>query len=130
MTTNIPGSALYADNEGNVVVRRDLPAPTPAEGEILIEVLFSGSNPSDLRIVNYIGFRNFVLGYEFCGRVLETPGLNGSGFKVGDIVAGYTSHEDDQPLRWGTHQSYISSPDRQLAFLKSQQTCHFLMPLR
>ncbi|KAM5379032.1 hypothetical protein ACJA88_005592 [Fusarium oxysporum] len=98
MTTNIPGPALYADNEGNVVVRRDLPAPTPAEGEILIEVLFSGSNPSDLRIVNYIGFRNFVLGYEFCGRVLETPGLNGSGFKVGDIVAGYTSHEDDQPL--------------------------------
>ncbi|KAF5257882.1 hypothetical protein FOXYS1_11570 [Fusarium oxysporum] len=62
MTTNIPGPALYADNEGNVVVQRDLPAPTPAEGEILIEVLFSGSNPSDLRIVNYIGFRNFVLG--------------------------------------------------------------------
>ncbi|EWY92298.1 hypothetical protein FOYG_05876 [Fusarium oxysporum NRRL 32931] len=42
MTTNIPGPALYADNEGNVLVRRDLPAPTPAEGEILIEVLFSG----------------------------------------------------------------------------------------
>ncbi|EWZ52414.1 hypothetical protein FOZG_02186 [Fusarium oxysporum Fo47] len=74
MTTNVPGPALYADNEGNVVVRRDLPAPTPAEGEILIEVLFSGSNPSDLRIVNYLGFRNFVLGYDFCGRVLETPG--------------------------------------------------------
>ncbi|RKK72097.1 hypothetical protein BFJ69_g10360 [Fusarium oxysporum] len=82
MATNVPGPALYADNEGNVVVRRDLPAPTPAEGEILIEVLFSGSNPSDLRIVNYLGFRNFVLGYDFCGRVLETPGPNGSGFKT------------------------------------------------
>ncbi|KAF6530378.1 hypothetical protein HZS61_001690 [Fusarium oxysporum f. sp. conglutinans] len=110
MTTNVPGPALYADNEGNVVVRRDLPVPTPAEGEILIEVLFSGSNPSDLRIVNYLGFRNFVLGYDFCGRVLETPGPNGSGLKVGDIVAGYTSYEDDQPIRWGTHQSYISRP--------------------
>ncbi|KAG5747155.1 hypothetical protein H9Q70_010148 [Fusarium xylarioides] len=110
MTTKLPGPALYADNDGNVVVRRDLPPPTPVEGEILIEVLFSGSNPSDLRIVNYLGFRNFVLGYDFCGRVLESPGLNGSGFKAGDIVARYTSYEDDQPLRWGTHQSYISRP--------------------
>ncbi|KAF5599869.1 flavin-containing protein [Fusarium pseudoanthophilum] len=79
MTIKAPGPALFADNEGNVVVRRDLPVPTPVEGEILIEVLFSGSNPSDLRI-------------------------------AGDIVAGYTTYEDYQPVRWGTHQSYISRP--------------------
>ncbi|KAH7124595.1 putative alcohol dehydrogenase [Dactylonectria macrodidyma] len=110
MATNVTGPALYADNEGKVVIRRDLPAARPEEGEILIEVLFSGSNPSDLRIVNYLGYRNFVLGSDFCGRVLESPGLDGSGFKVDDIVAGYTSYDGDQPLRFGTHQSYISRP--------------------
>ncbi|KAH7175654.1 putative alcohol dehydrogenase [Dactylonectria macrodidyma] len=110
MATHVTGPAIYADSEGKVVIRRDLPAPEPLEGEILIEIFYSGSNPSDLRIVYYLGYRDIVLGLDFCGRVLESPGLDGSGFKAGDIVAGYSTSEDVLPVRFGTHQSYISRP--------------------
>lgn len=103
--------ALYADAEGKAVVRRDIPSPEPTNGELLIQVLFSGVNPADLRMVERLGCHNRVLGTDFCGRVLETPGPV-SRFQVGDVVAGYTSGSGDRPLRYGAHQSYISTPPK------------------
>ncbi|KIL88536.1 hypothetical protein FAVG1_07781 [Fusarium avenaceum] len=103
------GKGLYADEDGKVVVR-DFPIPQPPDGEILIQVLYSGVNPSDMRIIQFFNCRRRVLGNEFCGRVLESPGLADTSFKVGDIVAGYVDGKMNRPLRYGTHQPYISVP--------------------
>ncbi|KAM5347302.1 hypothetical protein ACJ41O_010307 [Fusarium nematophilum] len=104
-------TVLCVGAEGPPIIRRDMPTPQLTEGEVLIQVLFSGVNPSDLRMPERLGCRNRVLGIDFCGRVLETAGLLGhSGFEVGDVVAGYMSGNGNRPLRYGTHQSQVSIP--------------------
>ncbi|OGM49516.1 alcohol dehydrogenase [Aspergillus bombycis] len=102
--------ALYADETGELGVRRDIPIPRPSEGEMLIEVLFTGVNRSDITTVKLLGSRSRVLGNDFCGRVLDVSKLADTAFKPGDIVAGYTIANYDRPLRYGSHQSYISIP--------------------
>lgn len=100
---------IYIDDNGQVVVQ-DLPMPQPADGEVLIQVLYSSVNPTDIKSPKVFGLTRRVLGNEFCGRVLESPNLENLPFKVGDIVAGSTSGSNDRPIRHGTHQSYIASP--------------------
>ncbi|EXK38299.1 hypothetical protein FOMG_08708 [Fusarium oxysporum f. sp. melonis 26406] len=89
--TNIPtkSTSLYANKEGKVVIH-DLPFPNPQKGEILIKVLYSGVNLSDVRTIEFFGLRNYALGGEFCGEVLESSSLTSTPFKAGDIVAGAT----------------------------------------
>jgi NADPH:quinone reductase-like Zn-dependent oxidoreductase len=104
------GKAIYADHDGKVVIK-DFPIPQPPEGEILVQVLYSGVNPSDIRTLKFFNCRHHLLGNEFCGRVLESPILEDTSFlKAGDIVAGYVDGSKDRPLRYGTHQPYISVP--------------------
>ncbi|KAE8360942.1 chaperonin 10-like protein [Aspergillus caelatus] len=107
-------TALYANENGELGARRDLPVPRPSDGEILIEVLFSGVNRSDITSVKLLGSRSRVLGNDFCGRVLEVSDLVDTAFKPGDIVAGYTMANFDRPLRYGSHQSYISIPPKNI----------------
>ncbi|KAE8141798.1 chaperonin 10-like protein [Aspergillus pseudotamarii] len=107
-------TALYADENGKLCVRRDIPIPRPSDGEILIEVLSSGVNRSDITAVTLLGSRSRVLGNDFCGRVLEISGLVDTTFKPGDLVAGYTIANFDRPLRYGSHQSYISIPPKNI----------------
>ncbi|KOC07964.1 putative alcohol dehydrogenase, partial [Aspergillus flavus AF70] len=107
-------TALYADENGELCGRRDLPIPQPIEGEILIQVLFTGVNRSDITSVKLLGSRNRVLGNDFCGRVLDVSGLADTAFEPGDIVAGYTIANHDRPLRYGSHQSYISIPPKNI----------------
>jgi hypothetical protein len=45
ITTLTKGTALYADDEGKVIVR-DLPFPEPQDGDSLIKGLYSGVNLS------------------------------------------------------------------------------------
>ncbi|OLN89022.1 Zinc-type alcohol dehydrogenase-like protein C2E1P3.01-like protein 5 [Colletotrichum chlorophyti] len=104
------GAALYADKEGNVVVQRDRRLPTPRDGEILIETLFSGVNPADLKVVRYLGYREVFLGSDFCGRVLDSPGLADSSIRVGDIVAGVNIAPGPGSRDYGSHKPYISTP--------------------
>ncbi|KAF6804266.1 Zinc-type alcohol dehydrogenase-like protein C2E1P3.01-like protein 5 [Colletotrichum sojae] len=66
--------ALYADIEGNVVVQ-EFPLPKPRDDELLIQVLYSGVNPSDFETLKFFNCRNRVLGNEFCGKVLDSPAL-------------------------------------------------------
>ncbi|KAG9250990.1 chaperonin 10-like protein, partial [Emericellopsis atlantica] len=101
--------SLYADAEGKAVVTR-LSLPAPRDDEILVKVLYSGVNPSDFRTLKFFDCRRRVLGNEFCGKVLESPGLANSTFKAGDVVAGYTDGSNNRPERFGTHQEYISIP--------------------
>lgn len=100
--------AILADNDGQIVVDRNFPKPQPATGEILIEVLYSGVNPSDTKLLQLPTYRHKVLGNEFCGRIIEVSHLADTSFKIGDLVAGQTYDGDTRPTRVVTHQSYIS----------------------
>ncbi|KAK6218606.1 hypothetical protein QIS74_06486 [Colletotrichum tabaci] len=102
-------TAIYANEDGKVVIQ-DLPLPQARDDEILIEVLYSGVNPSDTRVLKFFDCRRRVLGGEFCGKVLDCPGLAGTEFKPDEIVAGYVDGSENRPTRYGSHQQYISIP--------------------
>ncbi|CEI63646.1 hypothetical protein FVEN_g6772 [Fusarium venenatum] len=110
MTTAPTKSTAIYSNEVGKVILHDLPAPQPEDDEILIRVLYSGANLSDVRTLELHGFKNYVLGNEFCGEVLETPSLAATSFKAGDIVAGLVTAGEGRPSRYGTHQEYIAIP--------------------
>ncbi|MBI5725951.1 MAG: alcohol dehydrogenase catalytic domain-containing protein [Planctomycetes bacterium] len=64
---------LAIEYNGNLVLRKDYPAPRPAEGEALIAVRKAGICRTDLEITRgYMNFRG-VLGHEFVGQVVEGP---------------------------------------------------------
>ncbi|KAF5694377.1 ToxD-like protein [Fusarium denticulatum] len=108
-TTPATSRALYADENGKLVIRH-VPFPEPQEGELLIKVLYSGVNPADTKIIDFFGVKNFVIGSEFCGEVLESKTLAAMSFEAGDIVAGVLSGGQNPPLRWGTHQEFMTIP--------------------
>ncbi|KAK1466220.1 hypothetical protein CCUS01_01068 [Colletotrichum cuscutae] len=103
-------AALFVGNAGQVTTRRDLPPVTARDDEILIDVLYSGVNPEDLKIVHFTNYRNSVPGTDFCGKVLDCPALVESGFKVGDIVAGQTVAQGEYSKEYGAHKPRISTP--------------------
>jgi L-iditol 2-dehydrogenase len=68
---------------------RDVPDPHPADGQVTVEVVFSGVCGSDIHIVHdAIALRlrpPVVMGHEFVGRIVEIgPGV--SGWNVGDRI--------------------------------------------
>jgi NADPH:quinone reductase-like Zn-dependent oxidoreductase len=109
MAPSVKNDALYVDEDGAIVIQ-DMRLPEVPDNEVLIRVTYSGVNPSDTRILMFFDPRRRVLGNEFTGEVLDSPGLAGTQFKVGDIVAGYTSGSADRPIRYGSHQEYLSVP--------------------
>ncbi|KAJ5479821.1 hypothetical protein N7530_005330 [Penicillium desertorum] len=114
MATKPTNISLYVDENFEYRVRRDIGAPKPGNGELLIETLFSGANPADVKHAKYLGIYPACLGYDFCGKVLQAPSC--SAFEGGEIVAGYTPTGLGRPLKYGTHQTYMICPDR-MAFL-------------
>ncbi|KAE8395721.1 hypothetical protein BDV23DRAFT_168487 [Aspergillus alliaceus] len=88
-------AALYADENGELC------------GELLIEVLFSGANHSDITMVQLLGCRSQVLGNDFYGQGSD---VTDTAFRPGDIVACYTIANSGRPIRYGSHQTYISIP--------------------
>jgi len=59
--------------DGERLILREQPIPTPAAGEALIKVRLAGICNTDLEIVRgYMGFRG-VLGHEFVGEVAAAP---------------------------------------------------------
>lgn len=86
-------TCLFVDNDCKTSVIRNFPLPAPGDDEYLIEVLYSGVNPADIKHAPGLGIRNVVMGYDFCGRVLRAPktppGETGHAkFAVGELVAG------------------------------------------
>ncbi|GAA4879753.1 alcohol dehydrogenase catalytic domain-containing protein [Saccharopolyspora cebuensis] len=83
---------------GSVV---DLPEPSPAEGELLVEAVALGVCGTDREVLaGRIGRpppdRNwYVLGHESLGRVVRAP--EGSGFAPGDLVTGIVRRPDPLP---------------------------------
>lgn len=109
-------TCLFVDNDCKTSVIRNFPLPTPGEDEYLIEVLYSGVNPADIKHAPGLGVRDVVMGYDFCGRVLDTPKSppNGAGhakFAVGELVAGMTPTGVGRPQKYGSHQEQLAAPE-------------------
>ena len=79
----------------------ELPDPTPADGELLVEGVALGICGTDIEIVNGEygwappGADRLVLGHESLGRVLSAP--DGSDFSPGDLVVGVVRRPDPVP---------------------------------
>ena len=80
-------------------LREDLPAPAPAEDEILVRVHASSANPVDNAIaagmLAGMAEHTFpvVLGRDFAG-VVEQAGAGAGGYAAGDEVFGFVPHAD------------------------------------
>ncbi|KAE8166893.1 chaperonin 10-like protein [Aspergillus tamarii] len=113
MSQTNANTGLFADENAIFRVRRDLEFPVPGDGELLIETQFSGVNPADVKHATHLGIYPAVLGYDFCGKVLQAPAQ--SSFRPGDTVAGYTPTGLNRPAGYGTHQRYLACPE-EMAF--------------
>ncbi|KAL3444248.1 chaperonin 10-like protein [Aspergillus insuetus] len=110
---SLQNTALYVNKDGSFEVRPQQEMPVPGDGELLIETIYSGANPADVKHSMLLGIYPSVLGYDFCGKVVETP--PGSKFRLGEIVAGYTPSGIGRPANYGTHQQYLACPE-EMAF--------------
>jgi len=106
--------ALYVDETLTFEVLHTQQHPTPENGELLIETHFSGANPADIKHATILGIYPTVLGYDFCGKVVQTTS-DSSAFQTGDIVAGYTPTGIGRQAKYGAHQRYMICPE-DLAF--------------
>ena len=114
--------ALFFDNE---LLTREIPVPEPAEGEVLIKILYSAICSTDLEIIKgYMGFRG-VLGHEFTGKVLAPGQALDQKTVVGEIncscghcylcLSGRQSHCTNRTVigiagRQGVFADFISLP--------------------
>lgn len=109
MATRPTNTSLHVDENLALVVHRDIGMQTPGNGELLIETFFSGANPADVKHANLLGIYPACLGYDFCGKVLQASAS--SAFEVGETVAGCTPTGLGRPLKYGSHQTYMISPE-------------------
>jgi putative PIG3 family NAD(P)H quinone oxidoreductase len=97
--------------EADALVLADVPAPTPSEGEVLVEVVAAGVNRADVQ--QRKGYyppppgASELPGLEVSGRVAEMgPGTEGAGWEVGDEVCAL--------LAGGGYAEYVAVPVGQL----------------
>lgn len=102
-------TALYVNENIEFEVRRQQETYAPSDGELLVQTIYSGVNPADVKHATQLGIYPAVLGYDFCGRVVQTA--SGSKFHLGDIVAGYTPTGIGRPAKYGSHQHYLICPE-------------------
>jgi len=114
-------TALFLDDTLKVSVKHDFPAPVPSDDEYLVEVLYSGVNPADIKH-GYMGITNVVMGYDFSGKVVQVPknAAHAPKFPVGSLVGGTTPTGAGRPTRWGTHQGHLAALE-ELMFLVPEQ---------
>lgn len=73
----------------------DSPIPTPGPGQVLIKVVFSGSNPKDWKRPQYWGSKGVGNQGDDISGIVHSLGEGVSDFKPGDHVAAF--HEMKQP---------------------------------
>lgn len=109
MSSADASAALYVNESLEFQVYCSSQRHEPAEEELLIETYFSGTNPADIKHATLLGIYPAVLGYDFCGKVVQAS--NSSKFRPGDTVAGYTPTGVGRPNKYGTHQRYLVCPE-------------------
>lgn len=107
--TSFGNTTLYVNENTGFEVRRQQEIYAPRDGELLVQTIYSGVNPADVKHATLLGIYPAVLGYDFCGRVVQTT--PGSTFHLGDIVAGYTPTGIGRPAKYGSHQHYLVCPE-------------------
>ncbi|KAF2151827.1 GroES-like protein [Myriangium duriaei CBS 260.36] len=86
-------------SKGPTVTIKDVPIPKAGQGQVVIKVVVSGSNPKDWKLPEWTGAEANE-GDDIAGTIHEVgPGASAYGFKVGDRVAAF--HEMRTP-----HGSY------------------------
>lgn len=96
--------------EPGTVRVEELPDPSPGDGELLVRGLAVGVCGTDKEIVRgEYGWappasERLVLGHESLGRVERAP--DGSGFSVGDLVAGVVRRPDPEPCGACAHDEW------------------------
>jgi len=81
----------------------DMPDPSPADGELLVEGVALGVCGTDIEIVGGEygwappGEERLVLGHESLGRVVSVDTAPDAGFSVGDLVVGVVRRPDPVP---------------------------------
>ena len=98
-------SAIVA--KGPKVTINDVPIPKPGPNQVLIKVVYSGSNPKDWKRPEY--FEPHNSGDDIAG-IVEAAGENVVEFKKGDRVAAF--HE-------------MMAPDGSFAEVRYVTDCHF-----
>ncbi|KAI0490295.1 zinc-binding dehydrogenase [Xylaria cf. heliscus] len=88
--------------EGGTAAVREIPKPTPSEGQILVRVAYVAQNPTDWKAVPKRP-PGLIVGCDFAGTVADA---NGSHWREGQRVAGFVYGTMDKPLR-GAFAEYI-----------------------
>lgn len=104
--------AIVIDSFGGVekLHLKDVPTPTPADNEVLIQVHYAGVNPVDWKIREgalqgaYPQSFPMILGWD-CSGTIKAVGKNVRNFKPGDEVFAYCRKPQ---IQWGTYAEYIS----------------------
>jgi threonine dehydrogenase-like Zn-dependent dehydrogenase len=81
--------ALYYPAWGKLEVK-DVPMPSPADGEVLVRVANCGVCGSELETFREASIRRtppLIMGHEFCGQVEEVGGAGGNGLKGRRVIA-------------------------------------------
>lgn len=106
---SLTNTALYVTQELQFEARKQEKDHFPRDGELLVETIYSGVNPADVKHATQFGVYPAVLGYDFCGKVINEP--KNSKFQQGDIVAGGTPSGVERPIKYGTHQRHLVCPE-------------------
>ena len=104
----LTNTTLVVDADGAFSVRKQTGLPTPEKNEMVVRVLYSGINPADIKHSKLLGIFDTVIGYDFCGEVVDAGTTS---FSAGDIIAGMTPTGIGRPKRFGAHQEYLCCPE-------------------
>jgi NADPH:quinone reductase-like Zn-dependent oxidoreductase len=101
---------------GPKVEIRDVPIPSPGPGEVLVKVVYSGSNPKDWKVYDLIpDLKPSNQGNDFAG-VIEALGERVTEFRVGDRVAAFST------FAGGSYAEYAVAPALTTFMLPNETT--------
>lgn len=103
---------LFANDRAEFSVVESSRAYQLDDEEVLVENIFSGVNPADVKHATLLGIVDTVIGYDFCGHIKKTNSK--SKLNVGDLVAGYTPSGMGRHSKFGAHQAFTVCPENML----------------
>ena len=117
--------AITEFGNAEVLAIQTAATPTPLAGEVLVEVVYSGVNPIDVKTRAGLGWaaaqnKNnlpWVPGYDIAGHVVLC-GEGASRFCEGDKVAGFIGF----PVRGGGYSQYVCVPESELSHVPDSVT--------
>lgn len=93
--------------EGKTAEVKDIPTPTPGEGEILVKVHYAAQNPTDWKAMSFVP-PGRIIGCDFSGSIEDS---NGSHWRKGQRVAGFVHGTWAEPMRGAFAQYLVTEAD-------------------